>query len=564
MRLTLAATLTAMLVAVTGFFGQWIPSLIPPEWAEITPLEWEPPGWEDTSLAITDPAEPLDPDTVPGFLPQRIMHDDVGVQARFLLTPDRSSLNDLTLERVRTEVAAQAQRRETTYSPQAHDTVAGLDERGCVQGSTLMPLADLLRSPELAPPRDQGLAVTCDIMSATGPLLVQRVRTVVAEGEDAQDTVTTLLTDTVHNHTVTGLQLWAPEAQEELWAEIIGTLRHEAGSLSLMPVTSTPDDAVMREILGSAIPMADGSVQFVVPAGFTVPELQDLGLTATEAPFTLTLAESDSAGLLSGAGHALIATVQDGGDFSEPPFLLAGHRSVDCSLLPCVALTYDDGPSPLTMRILDALAAGDAGASFFMLGEQVEEFPDIARRVVNEGHLALNHSWSHVDLADLEENGPIPDDTETDGGSTPDRGDDPDDADDEPKKPSKEERQDAVRKELTRTSDLIEQVTGEAPNAFRPPYGELNAEVLKIANMPAIQWDVDTEDWKGISAEVLISRAVTEPKPGSIVLQHDIHENTASTVTQIIEGLSQRGFTVVNLRQLFGEMPTDGEWHSAR
>lgn len=565
----LAIMLTATLVAVTGFFEQWIPSLIPPEWAEITPMEWDPQAWEDTQLMITEPAEPLDPDTVTGFLPQRILHDGVGVQARFLLTPDRSSLNDLTLERVRAEVAAQADRRDTSYSPQAHDTVAGLDERGCVQGSTLMPLSDLMRSPELAPPKNTGMAVTCDIMAATGPMLVQRIRTVVQEGEETRDTLSTLLTDTVHNHTVTGLQLWVPEAHDTLWAHIVATLRHEAGSLSLMPVTSEPDAAVMREILGSGIPMADGSVQFVVPAGFTAPELEELGVSPSEEPLTLTLAEQHTAGLLSGAGHALIATLHDGGDFREPPLLVAGHRSVDCSLMPCVALTYDDGPSALTMRILDALAAEDAAASFFMLGEQVEAFPDIARRVVSDGHLALNHSWSHVDLADLEENGSKTEegveagDQETDSGDSSDT-DNSDEADDEPKKPSKKERHDAVREELTRTNEIIERITREVPLAFRPPYGELNDEVLKIAGMPAIQWDIDTEDWKGVSPEVLITRAVTEPKPGSIVLQHDIHNNTADTVTQIIEGLEQRGFTVVNLRQLFGEMPTEGEWHSAR
>ena len=72
-----------------------------------------------------------------------------------------------------------------------------------------------------------------------------------------------------------------------------------------------------------------------------------------------------------------------------------------------------------------------------------------------------------------------------------------------------------------------------------------------MAQMPAILWDVDTEDWEGPADDVLIERVVTRSKPGSIVLQHDIHGNTARTVGAICDGLLDRGFTMATITELF-------------
>ena len=571
-RRPLASLLVVTLASISGFFEQWIPSIIPTEWAEIAPMEWTVPEWNDTAFTIAEPAEPLDPEAAEGFLSQRISNDAVGVQARYLITPDRSTLNDLTLGRVRTLVTEQADAVGTAYTPQAHDTLSGMDERGCVRGSTLLPLTDFLHDTDLAPPRASGVSITCDVMAATGPMLVQRVRTVTVTHETTTDEVVTLITDTVHDQTVSGTQLWQPDSADDLWNAIITTLKHDASSLSTMPITSTPDDRVMREILESSMPTSEGTVQVVIPAGFTAPELEAIGVDPLDAPVTMTAAPEHARTLLSGSGNALIAAVSDEAAFEAPPFLLAGHRSVDCALVPCVALTYDDGPSPLTTQVLDALAEGDASATFFVVGQEIEDNLGTVHRTAQEGHLILGHTWSHADLVDLEKHGPKPDEDEAaadDSGAddtATDEATENADADapeaDEP--PTKAERHAAVKEELTRTNELIAQVTGLYPAAFRPPYGEVNDEVLKIAGMPAIQWDVDTEDWKGVADEVLISTAVTEVRPGSIVLQHDIHENTARTVSDIIDGLTQRGYTVVNIRQLFGEIPKTGEHFSAR
>ena len=99
---------------------------------------------------------------------------------------------------------------------------------------------------------------------------------------------------------------------------------------------------------------------------------------------------------------------------------------------------------------------------------------------------------------------------------------------------------------------------------FRPPYGEFTPRVLAAAGMPAILWDIDTNDWQGPADDVLIARAVEQPCAGSIVLLHDVHAVTARTAGAVLDGLLDRGFQLVTVRQLFGgELPTSGSWRRA-
>ena len=101
---------------------------------------------------------------------------------------------------------------------------------------------------------------------------------------------------------------------------------------------------------------------------------------------------------------------------------------------PLIALTFDDGPSPqLTPRVLDVLKANNVKATFFLQGSEVVKYPDLVRRIKNEGHVIGNHSWSHPDFTTLTA-----------------------------------EQADA---EITRTNDAIEAITGAKPILFRYPYG---------------------------------------------------------------------------------------------
>src|SRR5881275_142146 len=160
---------------------------------------------------------------------------------------------------------------------------------------------------------------------------------------------------------------------------------------------------------------------------------------------------------------------------------------------PYIALTFDDGPSAkLTPKLLDLLAAHHIKATFFVIGENVAEHPEIVARAAREGHEIGNHSWSHPYLAKMSDA--------------------------------------AVRRELRRTDDAIKDATGRRPTLMRPPYGSISVRQKHWINeefgYQIILWDVDPLDWKRPGPMTVCNRIVKETRPGSIVLSHDIHPGT--------------------------------------
>jgi peptidoglycan/xylan/chitin deacetylase (PgdA/CDA1 family) len=132
-----------------------------------------------------------------------------------------------------------------------------------------------------------------------------------------------------------------------------------------------------------------------------------------------------------------------------------------------LALTFDDGPNPkCTPRLLDVLGEHEVKATFFMLGGRAQTEPELVRRVAAEGHLIGNHSWSHPNLART--------------GTQ------------------------RVREELTRTSETLEQITGERVKYFRPPFGARRPVVFRIARelgLRVVTWNAMTSDWSEPSAD---------------------------------------------------------------
>lgn len=178
-----------------------------------------------------------------------------------------------------------------------------------------------------------------------------------------------------------------------------------------------------------------------------------------------------------------------------------------------VALTFDDGPDPdVTTRILQTLEKYDAKATFFMLGSRVEYYPEIAKMVQEAGHELANHSWTHPDLT----------------------------------KASTEK----VFDEIDRTSKIIEDVTGEKPYSFRPPYGAFNELVKEQTDLPITLWDVDTLDWKHRNPEQLLTQVQNGVKDGSIVLMHDIHPTTADGLDAVMAYLQDNGYTFVTVSEI--------------
>ena len=492
---------------------------------------WQPPAWPAAAAVVGAVLpDPLDPATVPDLNGQRIRNDAVGIQARYSFLPGDQAINARLVGIVKDAVGARSAATKTAYKPAVFPTGTGMGDRSCARGSTTRPAAEVLADAALGPAGGSGSAVVCDVVAAAGNHFGERIRVVTGDASAiASDVSTVLYTDVTTGELATADQLWTADAPVALWDDVVDAMRRSAGSLSLAGI-QPPDDAgvaAVRAALATTVVAPDGSLVVTLPAGFTAPELAALGLTATTAPTIVALPPAVSAPLITPFAAGLVAATAQATPFAAPAVVPAGFEEIDCTLVPCVAMTYDDGPSDLTAGILDAVAAHHFSVTFFAMGEKARQYADVMKRAVAEGNLVENHTWNHPHLPTL--------------------------------------TAEQVSKQIDDTQASITAADGQAPRVFRPPYGEYNAEVLVAAGLPAILWDVDTLDWQGPADDVLTDRAVNQPKPGSIVLQHDIQPNTGRTVSAVYDGLRDRGFTVVNIQQLFGgTLPTHGAYRSGR
>lgn len=206
---------------------------------------------------------------------------------------------------------------------------------------------------------------------------------------------------------------------------------------------------------------------------------------------------------------------------------LPGGR-VDCSIQRCVALTYDDGPSVHTNRLLDTLGRENAKATFFMLGDLVPSRAATVRRMRDMGMELGNHSRSHPNLTGLGTSG--------------------------------------IRSQLATTQTRVRDASGVTPTVFRPPYGARNSTVDSVAReqgLSVILWSVDPYDWRDRNASTVTSRVLGQARPGAIILMHDIHGTTVDAAPAIVSGLKARGYTLVTASELLnGTQP--GRVYTAR
>ncbi len=182
-----------------------------------------------------------------------------------------------------------------------------------------------------------------------------------------------------------------------------------------------------------------------------------------------------------------------------------------------VAMTFDDGPHPkLTPRLLDLLKERGIKATFFVIGKCVAEYPDIAKRIVDEGHEIANHTWNHPQLPKLSPT--------------------------------------AFAAEITQTNEAIKQATGILPVTMRPPYGAINAGITKRLNeeygLSVILWSVDPQDWKIRKADHVSSHIIKNAAPGAIILAHDIHASTIDAMPAALDALQAKGYKFVTVSEL--------------
>lgn len=187
-----------------------------------------------------------------------------------------------------------------------------------------------------------------------------------------------------------------------------------------------------------------------------------------------------------------------------------------------VAMTFDDGPHPtLTPRLLDILRERRIRATFYVIGSRVQAYPQLTRRIVDEGHELGNHTWAHPFLS---RHGP-----------------------------------ERVLAELDRTAGIIYETIGHVPVTMRPPYGAITDRQSRMIfaerNLPTIMWSVDPQDWRRPGSSVVASRIVAGAEGGSIILAHDIHPATVNAMPEALDGLLARGFRFVPISVLLGWEP---------
>ena len=181
-----------------------------------------------------------------------------------------------------------------------------------------------------------------------------------------------------------------------------------------------------------------------------------------------------------------------------------------------VALSFDAAwGNEDTQTLIDILNDHGVNTTFFVVGDWVDRYPDSVRALSEAGNEVMNHSSSHAHFSSLTDR--------------------------------------EITADISACNDKIEAVTGVRPTLFRCPYGEYDDHVIRAVNalgMTAVQWDVDSLDWKGLSASEITRRVLDRVQPGSIVLFHNAAEHTPEALPEILDSLLADGYRVVPVSQI--------------
>ncbi|WP_158088706.1 polysaccharide deacetylase family protein [Thermoactinospora rubra] len=211
--------------------------------------------------------------------------------------------------------------------------------------------------------------------------------------------------------------------------------------------------------------------------------------------------------------HGLMALL-----LAASPLQAAAPAKIDCAKVKCLALTFDDGPGRQTAELLDTLAKAKVKATFFLVGKQVEQRPELARRALREGHELGNHTYSHLELTALADY--------------------------------------QVSNELRAAQQAIEEATGAAPKIFRPPYGKTDDRILALAGeagLAQVTWTDTTLDWSLRDTEKIKKTVLKLSGRDDVILMHDTVPQTVKAVPGLIKELRKRGFHLVTVSTLAGK-----------
>ena len=180
---------------------------------------------------------------------------------------------------------------------------------------------------------------------------------------------------------------------------------------------------------------------------------------------------------------------------------------------PKIALTFDDGPSEkCTGRLLDGLKERNVKATFFLIGENAENNPELVKRIDSEGHLIGNHTYHHVEITKIS-------DVE-------------------------------AEHEIQQADDVVYSIIGKHVEYMRPPFGAWQKDLeLKMQVMPVL-WTIDPLDWTTENADEIVNKVVTEAGEDDIILMHDCYDSSVDAALRIVDILKKEGFDLVTVDEL--------------
>lgn len=178
-----------------------------------------------------------------------------------------------------------------------------------------------------------------------------------------------------------------------------------------------------------------------------------------------------------------------------------------------IAITFDDGPIPgYTEKLLDGLQKRKIRATFFVTGKHAKEYPELIKRMQDEGHMIGNHTYSHLQLT----------------------------------KKNEEEFIDEIKE----TNAVIKEITGETTTYVRPPYGLWSKKCDEELSMFPVLWTVDPRDWCTFNANKVVCRVVDKIKENDIILMHDGYDSSVLAALEIIDILQEQGYEFVTVDEI--------------
>ena len=178
-----------------------------------------------------------------------------------------------------------------------------------------------------------------------------------------------------------------------------------------------------------------------------------------------------------------------------------------------IAITFDDGPGKgTTEKLLDGLKERGVKATFFLVGEKIEDNRELVARMYAEGHLIGNHTYSHIQLT--------------------------------------QDNREQFKAELMKTNTIIEEITGQGVTYVRPPYGSWDKSFEKELNMIPVLWSIDPLDWCCDDAACVVRKVESAAEENAIILLHDSYPSTVTAALQIVDDLQKQGYVFVTVEEI--------------